>query len=127
MVQTDVAFLLLRLFIGVRLIYGVMDNILSWEHMIEFRNFLELFHFPFPIVSAVASVYAQLIAGMMILLGWKIRWAGAVMVFNFLIALIIVHRRDSFEQMTTPLAILVCSVFFLLAGAGKYALDRKNG
>ena len=54
-----VGILLLRIFIGCRLIYGVIDNIFSWERMIEFSNFLEANNFPSPIISAVTSVYVQ--------------------------------------------------------------------
>ncbi|MHC2991046.1 DoxX family protein, partial [Pontibacter sp. HJ8] len=33
--------LFLRLAMGGFLIYGVQDNILSWERMLEFRHFLQ--------------------------------------------------------------------------------------
>ena len=121
----DVGILLLRLFIGVRLIYGVLDNVLHWERMIEFADFLRQFRFPFPLVSAIVSVYAQLIAGILILTGWKIRWAALVMVINFLVALIMVHRGQTLEQMTPALAILFSSLLFFFTGAGKYSLDKE--
>lgn len=75
--------LLARLFVGIRLAYGVIDNVLSWEHMLAFREFLASFHFPMPLVCAVVSVYAQLIASLMILVGWKIRYAALLMIVNF--------------------------------------------
>ena len=121
----DVGILLLRLFIGIRLIYGVIDNVLHWERMIEFADFLQQFKFPFPLVSAIVSVYAQLIAGILILIGWKIRWAALVMVINFLVAIIMVHREQTLEQMTPPLAILFSNLLFFFTGAGQYSLDRE--
>lgn len=117
--------LFLRLFIGTRLIYGVIDNIIAWEKMIEFATFLEKFSFPFPMYSAVISVYAQLFAGVMIILGFKIRWASLLMIVNFLVALIMVHRNDTFEGMTPALAILFACLLFLFNGAGKFGLDSK--
>jgi putative oxidoreductase len=81
--------------VGIRLIYGVLDNVFSWTHMLLFRDFLEQFNFPFPIVSAVISVYAQLIAGILLIIGWRIRWAAVLMIINFLVALVTVHRADS--------------------------------
>ena len=117
--------LILRLFIGIRLIYGVMDNVFNWHHMLLFRDFLEQFQFPFPLVSAVVSVYAQFCAGIMIILGWKIRWAAILMIINFLVALFTVHRTDSFEQMTTVLCIIFIHVLFLFVGPGKYAVERE--
>lgn len=121
----DIGILLLRLFIGVRLIYGVQDNILDWDRMIEFKDFLQQFHFPFPLVSAVVSVYAQFIAGLLILIGWKIRWAAVLMIINFLVALVMVHRGQTFEQITPPLAIFFCGLLFLFTGAGRYSLDKE--
>ena len=121
-----IGLLLMRLFIGVRLIYGVQDNVLHWERMKEFETFLAQVHFPFPLVCAVVSVYSQLIAGLLILAGWKIRWAGAVMVVNFLLAIFMVHRGQNLEQMTSPLAMLFGSLLFLFEGAGRYKLGKNN-
>lgn len=122
----DLGVLFLRLFIGTRLIYGVVDNIFSWEKMIEFATFLEKFGFPFPVSSAVVSVYAQFFAGVMIILGFKIRWASLLMIVNFIVALIMVHRNDTIEGMTPALAILFACILFLFTGAGKFALDLKQ-
>jgi putative oxidoreductase len=121
----DIGILLLRVFVGGRLLYGVLDNILSWKQMLEFRDFLQLFHFPMPLVSAVVSVYAQALSGLAILFGWKIRWAALLMIFNFSIALVMVHRGQTVEQMTPALAMLFGSLLFLFTGAGRYSFDRE--
>jgi putative oxidoreductase len=118
----DLGVLLLRIFIGIRLIYGVADNIVSWEHMLKFRDFLHQFGFPFPLASAMLSVYAQFLAGVLILLGLQIRYAALLMIVNFLVALLMVHFRDTFEGMTPALAILFSSILLLFQGAGKYSL-----
>ena len=120
----DLGLFLLRLFIGIRLLYGVVDNIADWGRMIEFRNFLEHQGFPFPLVSAVISVYAQFLSGLMFIVGFKIRLAAALMIINFLAALGMVHLHDSFEDMTPALAMLFCSILFLFYGAGKFAPKR---
>ena len=119
----DIGVLLLRLFIGIRLIYGVIDNVFSWKHMLQFRDFLQQFNFPVPIASAVVSVYAQLVAGIMIVLGWKIRIAAIFMIINFLVAIIMVHWGESFEAMTPPLAIIFSCFVFLFRGADKYSVS----
>ena len=46
------------------------------------------------------------------------------MIINFLVALVMVHARDSFEGMTPALAMLFSSILFLFYGAGKFALKR---
>jgi putative oxidoreductase len=122
----DWGIFLLRLFIGLRLIYGVQDNVLSWEHMIRFRDFLQQFHFPIPLVCAVVSVYVQLITGIMLILGWKIRYAAILLIINFLVALIMVHRNQPIEAMTAPMAILFSAILFLFQGAGRISVDKEN-
>ena len=123
--RKDIGVLLLRLFVGVRLIYGVIDNVTSWEHMIKFRDFLQQFNFPIPLVAAIVSVYAQVLAGVMFILGWKIRFAAILMIINFLIAILMVHWGEKLEPMTPALAILFISILFFFQGAGKYSLDNR--
>jgi putative oxidoreductase len=93
--------------------------------MLLFRDFLEQFGFPLPLVSAIVSVYAQFICGIMIIIGWKIRIASLLMIINFLIALLVVDRHGSFETMTPALAILFSAVVFLFQGAGRYSVDKE--
>lgn len=122
--QPDFGLLILRIFLGSRLIYGVIDNIMSKSKMMEFSSFLESNHFVLPLQSAWLSVYAQFICGIMIILGWKLKWATGIMVVNFLIALIFVHVRigDSIEGMTPALSMLIISAALFLMGPGKYAI-----
>jgi putative oxidoreductase len=70
-------------------------------------------------------VYAQLIAGIMILLGWQIRIAAVLMIINFAVALIMVHRNQTIDDMTVPLAIFFCAVLFLFEGPGRISIDEK--
>lgn len=93
--------------------------------MEKFRDFVQQFGVPIPMVSAILSVYAQLFSGIMILIGWKIRIAALLMILNFLVAIIMVHWGQSFEQMTPPLAILFSSLLFLFYGAGRISIDSK--
>lgn len=121
----DVGILLFRLFIGVRLLYGVLDNILSKARMQEFSSFLKASSFPYPHIAAQLSVYSQALAGLMIILGWKIRWAAAVMVINFIVAIVMVHWGQTMEEMTPALAMLFAAILFLFTGAGKYSIDGE--
>ena len=110
-----------------RLLYGVIDNIISWDKMVEFSHFLDAQHFPVPLVSAVISVYAQFFCGLCILLGFKIKIAALIMVLNFIIAIAFFHFRinDSIEGMTPALAMLFGSLTLLFTGAGYYSLSYK--
>jgi putative oxidoreductase len=125
--NTSLGILLLRIFIGGRLLYGVVDNVFSWDRMNEFAGFLQSNDFPLPLASAIASVYLQFIGGIVILIGFKIRSASFLMIINFLVALIFVHLRinDTIEGMTPALAMLFGCLTFLFTGAGKISIDRK--
>lgn len=121
----DIGIFLFRLFIGFRLLYGVLDNILVWERMLEFESFLHAHHFPAPRLAAIISVYAQAIAGLLIIVGYKIRWAAVFMIINFLVALFMVHGGQSIEEMTPALAMLFAAILFLFLGAGRYSLQKE--
>ncbi|MDV3307500.1 MAG: DoxX family protein [Cyclobacteriaceae bacterium] len=118
----DVAMLFLRIPVGFHLIYGVVDNVVSWERMLEFRDFLQAHHFPLPLACAVVSVYAQLLCGLMYILGIRIRVAAAIMIINFTIALIGVHIGDAYPPAFPALIILSSSVVFLLLGGGRWSV-----
>ncbi len=121
-----VGIFLLRLFIGLRLFYGVIDNVVSWEQMMEFARFLTANDFPFPVLSAICSVYLQLLGSLMILAGFKIRMASLLMVANFIIAVFFVHVKggDSIEEMTPALAMLFGCITFLFIGAERISIDH---
>ena len=126
--RSAIGLLLLRLFLGARLFYGVIDNAISWDKMKEFAEFLSSNHFPMPLLSAIISVSAQLICSIMILIGWQTKIASLIMVFNFLVALIAVHFRlgDSIEGMTPVLAMFFCSLTLFFTGPGEHAINRLH-
>ena len=123
--RADLAPLLLRLFVGFVLIYGTMDNVFSHERMLEFRDFLANNGFPYPLFCAYLSAYAQFVTGILLLLGLFTRLATAVVVINFVVALVMVHRALPFNANIAPLAMLVGGLFFVLYGAPRYSLDAR--
>ncbi|HLA63613.1 MAG TPA: DoxX family protein [Rhodothermales bacterium] len=120
----DAAPLLLRVLVGARLAWGAYDNVISGGRMGEFADYLAGFGFPLPMLSATVSAWAQFVCGLLFIVGAFTRPAAAVMVFNFLVAVLAVHLgRDSFEDMFPPLAILATSVFLFLNGPGTLSVD----
>lgn len=121
----------LRLIIGWRLIDGTQDNVLSWSRMLEFRDFLEQHHVVYPLVSAIVSVYAQFICGILYVVGLFIRPAAVIMIINFMVALMVVHLGTTFQQSFEALIMFFGSIFFLFFGAGRISVealihDRKR-
>jgi putative oxidoreductase len=114
---------LFRLFLGATLVYGTQDNVFHGERMLEFRDFVEQNGFPAPLFSAYLSAYAQFVCGLLIVAGAATRLAAAVMVVNFIAALVMVHWSLPFSANISPLAMLFGSLLLLFHGAGAYSVD----
>jgi putative oxidoreductase len=119
----DYAALFIRLAVGSRLIEGTQDNVLSRERMQEFVGFLAANGTPFPEVGAVVSVYAQFLCGALFIIGLWTKPAAALMVVNFVAALLIAHRQTSFAVTWPALMMLAAALFFLLHGPGRPSVD----
>ena len=122
--HSDYGAVFLRLLIGVFIIYGVQDNVFSYQHMKEFAAFLQQKNVPFPLFSAFLSAYTQFICGIMILLGAWIRLASIPFIINFIAAIIIAHLDDTFRGMFPSLMMIAAGFFFLFNGAGKLSVDE---
>ena len=88
--HTDIAVLLLRLYLGGFLIWGVWDNITSAERMAEFAGFLTAIGSPLPELAAPVSVGAQFLVGVLLIPGVLTRWAGMLLAVNFLVAVALI-------------------------------------
>ena len=120
----DYAPLFLRLLIGIFIIHGVQDNMLSSERMEEFEKFLAARGVPAAAAAARLSVYAQFICGVSILLGAWIRLAAIPFIINFIAAILIAHLGDTFRGMFPALTMIAAGFFFLFHGAGKLSVDE---
>lgn len=120
---SDLSLLLMRLVTGAFLMWGTQDNIRSAEQLAEFVGFLRHFGFVWPEVMAPLSVWAQFICGALFILGALTRWAGLVMVFNFIVAMAMVHMSDEFRAMWPALALIIICLHLALAGAGRWSVD----
>lgn len=117
--------LALRAFLAIFLLYMSQDNVFSAARMDEFTGFLAANGFPAPALAARLSVYAQFACGILIALGLFTRWAAAVMVFHFAVAIVGVHLDLPFRTYLEPLAMFSSSLFLFLHGPGPLALDAR--
>ncbi len=122
--RRDLAPLFLRLFAGTFLVHMSQDNVFSWARMEEFAGFLHQHGFPFPLASAVVSVAAQFLSGVLFLAGAFVRWAALAMVVNFVVALVMVHPAMPFREALDPAAMLAGALCLLLLGAGRFSIDE---
>ena len=116
--------LFIRLIIGVFIIWGVADNVFSSAHMEEFAVFLAARGVPYPLFSAFRSAYVQFVCGISILLGAFVRLTSIPFIINFIAALVIAHRGDTFRGLFPALLMVFVGLFFLFHGAGRLSVDE---
>jgi putative oxidoreductase len=119
----DFALLLMRVFVGLFLIWGVWDNITSSESMREFVAFLAKNDFPSPGFLAPLCVYVQFLVGCGFVLGLFTRWAGILCVIIFVIAIAMVDRHLGFRGTFPSGCLVVIGLYLATHGAGRLSVD----
>ena len=115
--------LFIRLVVGYRLVWGTADNLFSYARMLEFAGFLGAHGVPWPLPAAFVSAYAQFVCGLLFIVGAFTRPAAAVMVVNFIAALLIAHVGQPFLENYDALVMLFGAAFLFLHGAGRLSVD----
>ncbi|HYG21055.1 MAG TPA: DoxX family protein [Ohtaekwangia sp.] len=72
------------------------------------------------------AVFAEGICSILILIGWKVRWAAVPPLITMLVVVIFVHRNDPFGKIELPLLYSLIYATLFVFGSGKYALDHVN-
>ncbi len=120
----DAALLLLRLFIGLFLIWGVWDNVTSGERMREFAEFLRKHEFIAPELLAPVSVYLQLGIGVAFMLGIFTRWAGIICAVHFAVAIAMVDYQGGMRGIFPSGCLFVMGLYLATHGAGRLSFDE---
>jgi len=120
---SDFALLLMRVFVGLFLIFGVWDNITDAARMQEFVAFLGKHGFPSPRIFAPVSVYLQCAIGLGFVLGLFTRWAGIFCVIHFAIAIWMVDRFLGMRGTFPSGCLVVIGLFLATYGAGLFSVD----
>jgi putative oxidoreductase len=121
----DFTLLLMRLFVGLFLIWGVWDNITDPARMREFVEFLRKFNFPSPEILARVSVYTQLLIGVGFIFGLFTRWAGLLCVINFAVAIAMVDRFGGMRGIFPSGCLIVIGLYLATHGAGRFSVDAS--
>lgn len=126
----DATLLLLRLYLGGFLIWGVWDNIVSPERMAEFAGFLTAIGSPLPDVAAPVSVWAQFLIGVLLIPGFLTRWAGLLLALNFLVAVALIGTTEGLfadvtRELFGPMMCVLAGLILATHGPGRFSLDAR--
>ena len=124
---SDFALLLLRIFVGLFLIWGAWDSVTSPERMQEFVGFLEKHDFPSPRILAPLSVYAQLAIGIAFVLGLVTRWAGILCAIIFAVAIVMVDSAGGVRGVFPSGCLVFIGLYLATHGAGRFSIDAALG
>jgi len=119
----DFVLLLLRIFIGLFLVWGVWDNVTSDTRMQEFAEFLGKHGFPSPRLLAPFSVYLQLAIGISFVLGVFARWAGLLCAIHFIVAIVLVDHAGGMRGIFPSGCLALIGLFLATHGAGRLSVD----
>jgi putative oxidoreductase len=119
----DFSLLLLRLFVGLFLIWGVWDNVSSGARMQEFAQFLGQHGFSSPALMAPLSVYLQLAIGLGFILGLFTRWAGIFCAIHFAVAIAMVDRHGGMRGVFPAGCLVFIGLYLATYGAGRFSID----
>jgi putative oxidoreductase len=120
---SDIALLLMRVFVGLFLIWSVWANITDGARMQEYASFLAKHEFPAAGILAPVSAYLQLAVGLGFVLGLFTRWAGVVCAVVFAVAIAMIDRFDGMRGVFPSGCLFVIGLYLATYGAGRFSVD----
>ena len=101
----------------------------GWPKLIGFADKADGFPDPLGISSFLSlglAVFAEFFCGILISLGLFTRASTLPLIVTMIVAAFIVHGTDPFQKKELALIYLASYLTILLAGSGKYALNRVS-
>lgn len=123
----DVGLLILRF------TFALLTLLHGWYHLSTgLAAVKEMLHtINMPEFLAYGVLVGEIIAPLLILIGWQTRLASVMAVFNFLMTILIAHTAELFSltpyggwALELNILYMVIPLALIFTGAGKYALDR---
>jgi putative oxidoreductase len=124
-INLDLALLILRVVLGVIMIYHGWPKLTNLGGTIEGMSGMGV---PAPALAAVFAMVAEFFGGLLILAGVFTDIAGLLFAIDMLGAITFVHAKNGFAVneggVEWPLALLAMALAIALAGPGRYAAGR---
>lgn len=119
--KTDLGLLIVRVGFSVfLLLHGLEKLEIAFTSKVNFTDPIGIC----PTLTLILVLFAEIICTILIIIGYKVRWASIPPIILMLVAVFIVHKNDSI--MGRELAILYLIAFLALSvmGGGKYAIKK---
>jgi len=71
------------------------------------------------------TVVAEFVCPLLMIIGFKTRWAAIPTAFTMFIAAFVIHGADPFGRKEMALLYLTVFVVIILLGPGKYSVDKR--
>lgn len=78
-----------------------------------------------PLFSLILTLIGEVVAPLLILIGFKTRWAAIPALITMLVAAFVIHGSDPFERKELALIYALAFLVILIGGPGKYAIDKN--
>lgn len=121
----DAALLLLRLFAGFAIAY--FHGLGKVPPSPGFIEGVASMGFPLPMVFAWAAGFAELVGGLLLMIGLLTRPAALSLLFTMGVAFFVRHAADPFLEKEKAYVYGAIFLFLLLVGAGRFSLDHLLG
>jgi len=121
--KSDLAKLILRLGFGGFMLRHGYPKLMKFfgDGPIQFADPLHVGVIP----SLSLTVFAEVICAVLIIIGFKTKWASIPLIITMLVAAFVVHAADPIGKKEFALLYAFGYTAIALLGAGKYSVDRK--
>lgn len=122
--NTNLALLVIRLVLAAILLSHGIPKLTGWSSSLGFFTSVNI---PLPTVSLAFAVVAEVVGGILILLGVWVEIAALLVMIDMAGAIFFVVKMAAFDlgRGGMEVVIFAMALALLLAGPGRYALGRK--
>lgn len=124
----DAALLVLRLALAAVLLYHGLPKVMNFGATV---GGFQSMNIPAPTLTAVFAILAEVVGGILILLGVAVDLAGLLVIIDMLGAIFTVHWAAGFDftkgGWEHPFTVLVMALTLALAGPGDYSVGARKG
>jgi putative oxidoreductase len=123
----DAALLILRIVLGIVLLYHGVPKLMNFSATVGGFQTMGL---PAPSLTAAFALLAEVVGGLLILLGVAVELAALLVIIDMLGAIALVHWANGFDftkgGWEHPFTVLMMAVVLALAGPGRMSIGKDE-